>query len=742
MKLVGKTALPIFLSTFIHNCTLLLFARVGAFSDHDDCNNPISLPQQHQRRTLRSRTLQSSGISGLVLMYTGVVPSVPVMTLSFDVVNLIDLRTLSLPDSAKFSIDALTALDSKSVVFSNGQCETASPLAYCGNSGYTFNACPNLVLGANVTVTATSFTEKYCGGVAIASRSVSIHIIQTLPPILPTPSIITTVAPVVAPLPLPTSTATIAPLPTKVPTNAPFQAKTQTLAPIPSAPLSGITELVLMYTGVDPSIPIMKLSSDSINIVDLQALSLPYAKFSIDAKIATDTKSVTFSNGQCETAAPLAYCGNVGYTFRPCPDLVLDANVTVTAVAFSEKYGTGVVISQRSVTLHILKSSSVPTTSTIPAATPVATIAPVTSPQTAPTVSHNIASPPQTASIPTGTPRVVPVPTNLVPPVKGCNIPRFTSAWDSNTAHYPIQVAEAQGTMIGRDFIITSGFNGGYTTATPETYALDMWTPNAAWRRMDDMPFPTGLTHLGVAVKGMKAYFCGGYTGGSLGVHNGSCFQYDHSIAPGMGQWTNFSSLPDGGRAGGGMIYDSTIDALVYSAGSHRPTRHVALAIDYQNTWAYSLQHPEAGWVPKADIPFKGNHMNFVTAKDEAGKERHYFFGGQQGDNEETGNTDEVYEYNAVDDVWTLRQSMPFPLGHAAATARAIGCGFIVAGGRLNDGLSKAILYYDIPTNTWTNIGDLTQEIHTNVCVIANGVLRCETGWATGNFSWKRSIAL
>lgn len=95
MKLVGKTALPIFLSTFIHNCTLLLFARVGAFSDHDDSNNPISLPQQHQRRTLRSRSLQSSGISGLVLMYTGVVPSVPVMTLSFDVVNLIDLRTLS-----------------------------------------------------------------------------------------------------------------------------------------------------------------------------------------------------------------------------------------------------------------------------------------------------------------------------------------------------------------------------------------------------------------------------------------------------------------------------------------------------------------------------------------------------------------------------------------------------------------------------------------------------------------------
>ena len=331
------------------------------------------------------------------------------------------------------------------------------------------------------------------------------------------------------------------------------------------------------------------------------------------------------------------------------------------------------------------------------------------------------------------------------------NIPRYKTYqllgnWEgansAATVPYPIQVAEAQGAMIGSDFVITSGFNGGYSTATPETYALDMFTPNAPWRRMDDMPFPLGLTHLGIAVKGMKAYVCGGYVGGSLGIHNGSCFEYDHSVAPGSGQWTNFSSIPDGGRSGGGMIYDATLDALIYSAGSQRPKRGSKGAIDFRNTWMYSLQNPGAGWVPKADIPFSGNHMNFVTAYDELGKEHHYFFGGQKGDNEETGNTDEMYEYNAVSDVWSKRQSIPYPLGHAAATARAIGCGFIVSGGRLNTGLTSAITYYDIPTNTWTKIGDLTHKIHTNVCVVANGLLRCETGWATGTFSWKRSISL
>jgi N-acetylneuraminic acid mutarotase len=312
--------------------------------------------------------------------------------------------------------------------------------------------------------------------------------------------------------------------------------------------------------------------------------------------------------------------------------------------------------------------------------------------------------------------------------------------WEKPDKPYPISVAEAQGTMIGNDFIVTSGFKDGYDSATPETYAFDMFDSNANWRRMEDMPFPIGLTHLGVAVKGMTAYFCGGYVGGSLGLQNGSCFQYDHSIAPGNGQWSSFAPIPDGGRAGGGMIYDSSLDALIYSAGSQRFKQGSKGATDFQNTWAYSLKNPKAGWVAKADIPFEGNHMNFVTATDDKGMVHHFYFGGQHGDHEEDQNTDEMYEYNAVSDVWTKKASVPNPLGHAAASARAIGCGFIVAGGRTNNGLTDAIMYYDIPTNKWTTIGTLTNEIHTNVCAIGNNMLRCETGWATGHFSWNRGI--
>jgi Galactose oxidase, central domain len=315
--------------------------------------------------------------------------------------------------------------------------------------------------------------------------------------------------------------------------------------------------------------------------------------------------------------------------------------------------------------------------------------------------------------------------------------------WSTPLAPYPISVAESQGAMIGKDFVIFSGFKNGYSMATTETYALDMSVSNASWRRMDDMPFPLGLTHLGIAVVGMKAYLCGGYVGGSLGLNAANCFIYDHSAQPGFGQqWSSFASLPDGGRSGGGMIYDSKINAIVYAAGSKRLVQGVSGSIDFVDTWMFSIKNPSAGWVTKTNIPFTGNHMNFVTALDCNGIERHFFFGGQMGDNEATGNTATMYEYVATTDKWIKRASMPFPRGHSAAASRAIGGGFIVAGGRTNTGLTSDITYYDIANDAWSLIGNLPVEIHTNVCVIANGLLRCETGWATGSFSAQRPIML
>jgi hypothetical protein len=47
----------------------------------------------------------------------------------------------------------------------------------------------------------------------------------------------------------------------------------------------------------------------------------------------------------------------------------------------------------------------------------------------------------------------------------------------------------------------------------------------------------------------------------------------------------------------------------------------------------FNLSNTELGWAAKAPIPFAAYHMSFVTAHDDKGNERHYFVGGQVGEN-------------------------------------------------------------------------------------------------------------
>jgi N-acetylneuraminic acid mutarotase len=71
--------------------------------------------------------------------------------------------------------------------------------------------------------------------------------------------------------------------------------------------------------------------------------------------------------------------------------------------------------------------------------------------------------------------------------------------------------------MIGKDFVIASGFFETVKQATNQTYALDTSDPNATWRRMDDLPIALGVTHAPAVIVGTKMYMIGGYLGGNLG---------------------------------------------------------------------------------------------------------------------------------------------------------------------------------------------------------------------------------
>lgn len=261
---------------------------------------------------------------------------------------------------------------------------------------------------------------------------------------------------------------------------------------------------------------------------------------------------------------------------------------------------------------------------------------------------------------------------------------------------------------------------------------------------MDDYPFPIGVTHAAFVVVGMKFYMCGGYAGGGIGMHTDVCMVYDHSKPSGVGQqWSLFTPLPGGGRAGGHMVYDSTLKALIFSGGATRPIPQRRTAVDHRDTWMYSLNNPSSGWIAKAPMPFHANHMSAVTAKDSNGIERHYWTGGQLEENEHDGNISEHYEYDAVNNVWIARTFMSIPRSHHASSTRAVGCGFIVVAGCTNGGQKMSdISYYDTVSDTWTKLGDLSSSINTPVCDIGNNVLFCDTGWDSGLFSKKIGIVV
>jgi hypothetical protein len=335
---------------------------------------------------------------------------------------------------------------------------------------------------------------------------------------------------------------------------------------------------------------------------------------------------------------------------------------------------------------------------------------------------------------------------------------QFVGEWQSVTPSYPLTVAEAQGAIMNnngnRDLVLISGFVNGYDQSTAQTYARTVGNNgnnnNAPWRRMDDVPLSVGITHGAFALNGNNRnvlYMCGGYVGGHPGPDTNQCFVYNHSQAPGSQnrQWSRLGADLPSGRAGGGLVYDKQRRALVFAAGAQRPEPGNPEAFDYNTTWMYYFDRPNAGWVRQADIPFLANHMSFVTAVDaNTNQERHYFLGGQVGENEYTGNVVDNFEWDMDRLTWVRRRSMPMTRGHAASSTRAVGCGFVIAAGSTNEnGKTADVSYYNVPTDTWTSIGTLPNAINTPVCDIdvVERYMYCESGWATGSFSWRRQMA-
>lgn len=285
------------------------------------------------------------------------------------------------------------------------------------------------------------------------------------------------------------------------------------------------------------------------------------------------------------------------------------------------------------------------------------------------------------------------------------------TTWQKFGPEFPLNSPEAQSDFVGNDLVSFGGFNWNFKAVTNLTYARDISVTNQPWRRMEDMPVTIGITHAATVVIGMKIYMCGGYAGPPPGPHVAHCFIYDHSKAPGTGQWSSFPSIPNNGTAGGGMIYDTTRNALYYSGGAQRPKPGSRLAIDQNNTWKFSFDDPASGWVASTPITYKANHQSYVTVQYQ-GLERHFFAGGQLGENELNGNAANTFEFIASTETWVRRASIPYGRSHTTTSTRAYGCGFIMAGGAINSftnvlNRTNDIHYYHIPSDNWTYIASL-----------------------------------
>jgi hypothetical protein len=295
------------------------------------------------------------------------------------------------------------------------------------------------------------------------------------------------------------------------------------------------------------------------------------------------------------------------------------------------------------------------------------------------------------------------------------------------------------GAMIGKDFVVVSGFTGNWDKVTKKVYALDTTDSKAVWREMDEVPTSQGFSHAAFAVDGLTMYICGQYVGPSPGPDAPTCLKYEHGASKGK-QWSFLPDLPDG-RGGGGMFYLKETNSLLYSTGA---IRHGGNWIDFKSTWELKLSNIRDGWKTLPDLPYAGNHVGHVSAELN-GKKRYFIMGGQKTFDEANGNVRDNYEWDNNDRKWIKRADLPDARGHFSSSSTPYGCGFLYAGGALN-GHRKTddITYYGIDSDKFQSIGDLPRDVNTPVCAVAylntGDWLYCVTGPVSSEFSWRIRI--
>jgi len=267
--------------------------------------------------------------------------------------------------------------------------------------------------------------------------------------------------------------------------------------------------------------------------------------------------------------------------------------------------------------------------------------------------------------------------------------------------------------VVGGRLFVFGGFHSDVTyETTARSDAYD--AAGNSWQRVADMPVE--ITHAPAVVDGTTIWLLGGYVGDHPGAATSQVWKYDVV----GGRWSTGPPLPAARGAGGAAIVGR---ALHFFGGTSRsgsngdPDQgdHWVLALDGGTTWQ-----------PRAPLPNPRNHLAGVGLGGLV-----YAIGGQHGENETTGNQQQVDAYDPASDRWVPRAPLLAPRGHISASAVVVGDRIVVIGGtEQGDRASGAIDVYDPAANAWTSMGVLPDTRKTPVA----GLLGTELYVATGSF--------
>jgi N-acetylneuraminic acid mutarotase len=306
----------------------------------------------------------------------------------------------------------------------------------------------------------------------------------------------------------------------------------------------------------------------------------------------------------------------------------------------------------------------------------------------------------------------------------------FTEISWTTATPCPYRTAESQGVTVGGKLYVFGGFDANKPCCTPTNKAYRYDPGSNSWKRLANMPPPSGLTcggltHAGFTTDGTDIYFAGGYTANSscTGQRFGTRDVWKYKVA--TNTYSTLPKLPIE-RSAGNLEYEN--GKLHYIGGTN-----LARTMDVGDHYVLDLNNLGAGWKTLAPLPNPRHHAGSTTMNGKI-----YIVGGQHKHDGQLTTQDDMHCYNPATNTWTQLADLPEARGHIASATFVHDGRIFVIGGELDHGMQHHVadvLAYKPASNQWSALTPLPTPRASGVARSVGGKLYYATGsWSTKNF--------